>query len=87
MKKIICRIIELVYPDVKRTVAEARAKRTARNEAMQAMLFASHELRTNGYGVDAANELLQPALMQYRHERYAECTSAARTAWRTALGA
>lgn len=69
MKKIICRIIERVFPEqVKRIKETNRARRTA----IQAMLDASHELREKGCGTNRINYKLDWALDAYEHGRYGE---------------
>ena len=67
MKRIICRIIELVFPgETNRVKAERRAKRTA----MQQMLDADHALRANGYGTNRINEKLRGAVRMYERGSY-----------------
>lgn len=67
MKKIICKILEIVFPgETKRIKAERTEKRTA----MQRLLDANRELRANGFGTNRINDELRLALSAYKCGKY-----------------
>ncbi len=74
MKKIICKVMEFLFPAAcaahRRRAALMRAERTA---AMDAMLRASRKMREDGRSVEHINGLLGYALWQYRKGRYEQC--------------
>ena len=62
MKRIICRIIELVFPN---ETAKIIARRTAKRTAMQRLLDASRHLRVSGLDTNETNRALRGALRAY----------------------
>lgn len=67
MKKIICKILEIVFPV---ETARVRAERIAKRDALQWLLNASHELRANGYETNRINARMNCALRLYERGRY-----------------
>lgn len=68
MRKIICRIIEGLFPN---KVAELKAERKAQREAMQDLLNVSRKMREeHGFSVESINDRLRPALLEYKRGRY-----------------
>lgn len=67
MKKIICKILEHVFPgETNRIKAERRAKR----DAMQELLDVSRKMRERGFCTNTINDRLDPALKCYKRGRY-----------------
>lgn len=70
MKKIICKVIERLFPgEVKRIKETNRARRTA----IQAMLDANRELRAVGKSVNETNRAMRTALNWYNERDYERC--------------
>ena len=71
MKKILCKVIELVFPEhVKRIKAEQAERRAAKRSAMQQMLDADLTMRANGCTTDWINEKLHNAVRMYDRKLY-----------------
>lgn len=67
MKKILCRVIERVFPEQVARIKETnRAKRTA----IQAMLDSNNKLRANGCSVSCINDKLHVAVWMYDRGRF-----------------
>ena len=70
MKKIICKVIERVFPEqVKRIKETNRARRTA----IQAMLDANRLVREAGNSVSETNRIMRTALNWYNVHDYDRC--------------
>lgn len=76
MKKIICKVLEFLFPVVcEASRRRVSSRRSARAHAMDAMLYASSRLREDGKGVDTINYYLDVALLLYRDGSYHQCTN------------
>lgn len=67
MKKIVCKILEMIFPSETNRV---KANRIAKRTAMQQMLDADHALRANGFETNRINAELRLALSAYKCEKY-----------------
>lgn len=67
MKKIICKILEIVFPgETNRIKTERRAK----HDAMQELLDVNRKMRERGFCRESINDRLDPALNCYKRGRY-----------------
>ena len=79
MKKIICKVIEMVFPDVKLQAEERRRQLNEKRTAMQHLLEASRAMHAsfqhrspNGDETSIINTRLHDALSAYERGRYGE---------------
>jgi len=79
MKKIICKVIEMVFPDVKLQAEERRRQLNEKRTAMQHLLEASRAMHAsfqhrspNGDETSIINARLHDALNAYERGRYGE---------------
>ena len=80
MKKIICKVIEMVFPDVKLQAEERRRQLNEKRTAMQHLLDTSRAMHAsfnracppNGDETSIINSRLHDALNAYERGRYGE---------------